>query len=251
MQIAEFAKLTGVSVRTLHYYDKIGLLKPSVIDETNGYRMYDDVSLERMQEILFYRELDFPLKTIAEMLDAPGYIRYEALENQKYLLQIKMRRLERLISAIEDIEYSEDLGGDLRVDLTLFDNSEFETAQKKYENQVREYWGNTDAYAEYSVKTAGYSKDKWERVGEGFTDILNDFAKLHELGVDPDNILAQELAGELQNYINDHFYTCTKEVLAGLGNLYVDDERFTKNIDKHCKGVAQFISKAIDIYCKN
>ncbi len=250
MRINAFAKLTGVSVRTLHYYDKIGLLQPSVVDD-KGYRFYDDVSLERMQDILFYRELDFSLKTIAEILDAPGYIRYEALENQKYLLQIKMRRLERLISAIEDIEYSTDTEGGLNVDLSLFDNSEFEVAQKKYEDQVKEYWGNTEAYAEYTEKTAGYSKDKWNKVGNEFADILNEFAKLHELGVEPDNVLAQELARDLQNYINDHFYTCTKEVFSALGNIYVDDERFTKNIDKHGNGVAHFMSKAIDIYCKN
>ena len=101
MHIREFAKLTGVSVRTLHYYDEIGLLNPSFVDEQNGYRSYDERSLERMQEILFYRELDFSLKSIAEILSSPNYNKRKALIEQKRLLTLKKDRLERLIKALD------------------------------------------------------------------------------------------------------------------------------------------------------
>ena len=104
MQIKEFAELTGVSVRTLHYYDEIGLLKPSEVDAQTGYRFYDENSFERMQEILFYRELDFSLKTIAEILSSPDYDKHQALSHQRQLLLAKKERLEQLIAAIDSVE---------------------------------------------------------------------------------------------------------------------------------------------------
>ena len=103
MQIKEFAELTGVSVRTLHYYDEIGLLKPSEVDAQTGYRFYDENSFERMQEILFYRELDFSLKTISEILSSPDYDKQQALSRQRKLLLAKKERLEQLIMAIDSV----------------------------------------------------------------------------------------------------------------------------------------------------
>ncbi len=107
MQIKEFAKLTGVSVRTLHYYDEIGLLKPALVDAQNGYRFYDENSLLRMQEILFYRELDFPLKSILEILSSPDYNKQKALAKQRKLLELKKERLERIIDARTEEEFAE------------------------------------------------------------------------------------------------------------------------------------------------
>ena len=104
MQIKEFAEVSGVSVRTLHYYDEIDLLKPAFVDEWTGYRYYDENSLLRMQEILFYRELDFSLKSISEILSSPDYDKKKAISEQKNLLILKKERLERLISAIEKAE---------------------------------------------------------------------------------------------------------------------------------------------------
>lgn len=124
LQIKEFAELTGVSVRTLHYYDEIGLLKPSYVDEQNGYRFYNDASLERMQEILFCRELDFPLKSIAEILASPNYDKQKALAEQKRLLTLKKDRLERLVAALEQAEKGE-------ITMSAFDSSEYETARRK------------------------------------------------------------------------------------------------------------------------
>ena len=117
MQIKEFAELTGVSVRTLHYYDEIGLLKPSAVDEQNGYRFYDENSLERLQAILFYRELDFPLKDISKLLSSPNYDRIKALTEQKHLLTLKKERMERLIFALDSL-----MKGENTMDFKAFDN---------------------------------------------------------------------------------------------------------------------------------
>ena len=160
MQIKEFAKLTGVSVRTLHYYDEICLLKPAFVDEHNAYRFYDENSLLRMQEILFYRELDFPLKSIFEILSSPDYDKQKALAEQRKLLELKKERLERIIDALDGATKG-------KVTMTAFDNSDYETARKQYEVEAKQRWGETDAYKEHQEKTADYSKDKWQEVNDG------------------------------------------------------------------------------------
>ena len=139
-QIKEFAKLTGVSVRTLHYYDEIKLLEPAFVDEQNGYRFYDEKSLERMQEILFYRELDFSLKSISEILTSPNYNKQAALEKQKKLLILKKDRLEKIISAIDNAAKGEIF------DMNVFDNSDFISERNKYAAEAKEKWGKTAAY---------------------------------------------------------------------------------------------------------
>ena len=243
LQIKEFAELTGVSVRTLHYYDEIGLLKPSYVDEQNGYRFYDEASLDRMQEILFYRELDFPLKSIAEILASPNYDKQKALAEQKRLLAIKKNRLERLIAALEQAEKGE-------ITMSAFDNSEYETARQQYEDEAKQRWGDTDAYKESRAKTAGYSKDKWNDVLVGMNGIFAEFAECKKCGDSIDSEKAQQLVKKLQNYITANFYHCTNDILAGLGQMYVCDERFKNNIDKCGEATAEFVAEAIKSYCK-
>lgn len=238
MQIKEFAKITGVSVRTLHYYDEIGLLKPACVDEFTGYRYYDEGSLIRMQEILFYRELDFSLKSISDILSSPDYDKNRALKEQKHLLTLKKERLERLISAIDGAVKGENV-------MKAFDNSEFE----KYKAEAKEKWGNTDAYKEHSEKTKNYSAEKWNGLAEGMNGILAEFAVCMKNNKTPDSAEAQELVKSLQNHITENYYLCTNDILAGLGQMYVADERFKNNIDKHAEGTAQFISDAIKTYC--
>ena len=238
MLIKEFAEFTGVSVRTLHYYDEIGLLTPAFVERATGYRFYDENSLLRMQEILFYRELDFPLKSIGEILSSPNYNKSKALNEQKQLLMLKKERLERLISAIEGAMKGENV-------MTAFDNSEFE----KYKSEVKEKWGKTDAYKEHEEKTRNYSKQKWNDIVEGLDHIMKEFALCMRKGECHDSIEVQNLVKMLQNYITENYYCCTKEILAGLGQMYVADERFKNNIDKHADGTAAFISEAIAVYC--
>ena len=244
MQINEFAKLAGVSVRTLHYYDEIGLIKPALVDAQNGYRFYDENSLLRMQEILFYRELDFPLKSILEILSSPDYDKQKALAEQRKLLELKKERLERIIDALDGATKG-------KVTMTAFDNSDYETARKQYEVEAKQRWGETDAYKEHKQKTANYSKDKWQEVNDGLMTIFAKFAECKQNGNTADLDDAQALVKELQTYITENYHTCTKDILAGLGQMYVADERFKNNINKNGNGTAEFVSKAIESYTNN
>ena len=244
MHIREFAKLTGVSVRTLHYYDEIGLLKPSFVEEQNGYRFYDERCLERMQEILFYRELDFPLKDIGEIMSSPDYDKQTALKEQRRLLTLKKERLERLITALDGAMKGENLS------MNIFDNSEYEAQREQYAKEAKEKWGFTEAYKESAEKTKDYSKEKWSNVSEGMNSLMAEFAECRARGNAPESDEAQALVKKWQNYITENFYTCTKEILAGLGQMYIADERFKDNIDKHGKGTAEFMCQAIGAYCR-
>lgn len=245
MHIKEFAKLTGVSVRTLHYYDEINLLKPSFVDEQNGYRCYDEKSLMRMQEILFYRELDFPLKSIINILHSPNYDRRQALARQKELLMIKRKRLDRLISVIDD-----SMKGVNTMNTDVFDNTEFESARKAYMQEAQKRWGNTEAYKESVKRTEGYSDEKWKDVNKGLEEIFMEFSDCLKSGLEPLDKPSQLTVKKLQDYISDNCYKCTNEILSGLGMMYVEDESFKTNIDKCGRGTAEFVSKAIQYYCR-
>ena len=239
MQIKEFAEFTGVSVRTLHYYDEIELLKPAFVDKATGYRFYDEHSVLRMQEILFYRELDFSLKSIKEILSSPDYDKGKALKAQKQLLTLKKERLERLISAIDGAVKGENI-------MKAFDNSKFET----YKAEAKEKWGQTPAYKEYDTRTKDYSKSKWNDLAQGMDRIMAEFAACMRRNETAASAAAQDLVKALQNHITENYYHCTKEILAGLGQMYIADERFKKNIDKYGKGTAEFASKAFEAFCK-
>ena len=234
MKINEFARFTGVSVRTLHYYDEIGLLKPAMVDKITGYRYYDEKSLERMQEIMFYRELDFSLKEIEVILTSPGYDKMQALREQRKLLLMKKERMEKLIDAVDKAIEGE-------IDMSAFDKTKYE----KYKEEARERWGNTEAYNEYEQKTKGNVDSK---MIEGMDEIMRAFAECMKTGEEPASEATQKLVRKLQSYITDNFYTCTDEILSGLGKMYTADPRFTKNIDEHGEGTAEFISEAIGAY---
>ena len=238
MQVREFADFTGVSVRTLHYYDEIGLLSPAEVDCATGYRYYDESSLIRMQEILFYRELDFSLKSIAALLSSPDYDKAKALSEQKQLLTLKKERLERLISAIDGAVKGENV-------MKAFDKSELDA----YRSEAKERWGATDAYKEHEEKTKSYTDSKWGDLAAGLDRIMSEFFLCLKRGEAPDSAAAQELAAELQRYITENYYRCTIEILSGLGQMYVADERFRNNIDRHGDGTAAFVSEAIAAFC--
>ena len=239
MLIKEFAEFTGVSVRTLHYYDEIGLLTPAFVDKATGYRYYDTRSLLRMQEILFYRELDFSLKSIGEILSSPNYDAKKSLEEQKILLTLKKERLERLISSIDAAMKGENI-------MKAFDNSKFEA----YKAEAQKKWGETDAYKEHAQRTKDYSKETWNDLAAGMEEIMAEFALCMKNGQAPDSVQAQHLVKALQEHITGNYYHCTDQILAGLGQMYVADERFKHNIDKHADGTAAFICEAIEIYCR-
>ena len=132
----------------------------------------------------------------------------------------------------------------------MFDINEFEKSCNQYEAEVKEKWGHTDAYTEYANKSKGYSKEKYVSLADGMDQMMGAFALCMKKGEKPDAAEVQELVKKLQNFITENYYTCTNEILSGLGQMYVGDERFMKNIDKHARGTAQYISEAISIYCK-
>ena len=237
MQIKEFAAFTGVSVRTLHYYDEIGLLRPACVDRSTGYRYYDENSLLRMQEILFYRELDFSLKSIRGILTSQNYDKAKALQEQKKLLILKKERLEGLIAAIDGAMKGENV-------MSAFDNSKFE----QYKSEAKSRWGKTEAYQEFEEKTAGQSKEQELSVAEGLMAIFTELGAIRDTA--PDSAEAQALVKKLQDYITAHYYTCTKQILKGLGYMYIAGDEMTENINKAGgEGTAQFAQKAIEVYC--
>lgn len=240
MRIKKFAEFTGVSVRTLRYYDEIGLLTPEFIDKSTGYRFYGESSLYRMQEILFYRELDFSLKSIGEILSSPKYDKNKALKEQKLLLTLKKERLERLIYAIDDALKGENV-------MKIFDNSEFE----KIKAEAKEKWGYTEEYKEHAKRTEDYSEQKWNSLSREMEHIMTEFAICMSKEEAPDSAEAQQLVKKLQNHITENYYTCTNKILLNLGQMYVTDERFKNNIDKNSDGTAAFICEAIKVYCNN
>lgn len=239
MRIQEFARLTGVSVRTLHYYDEIELLVPACVDKDTGYRYYDQTSLLRMQEILFYRELDFSLKSIGQILSSPNYDAKQSLSEQRNLLILKKERLERLISAIDHAMKGENV-------MSAFDNSKFDA----YKAEARQRWGNTDAYREHAERTKNYSKTKWKELAGEMNEIFAEFALCMKNGKTPDSAEVQNLVKALQDHITGNYYPCTNEILAGLGQMYAADERFRSSIDGNGDGTARFVSEAIEAYCK-
>ncbi len=241
MKINEVAKLCGITVRTLHYYDEIKLLPPSVITDS-GYRIYSNDDLVKLQQILFFRELDFPLTDIKEIMTNPSYNKNEALSKQKELLIKKRTRLDGLIKLVDNT-----IKGDTDMSFKQFDMLEIEKAKKQYATEVKERWGHTNAYTESEQKTARYDDKKWESINAEGSTILKEFGKCKELL--PDSIEAQELVKKWQAYISNSFFNCTNEILSGLGMMYIGDERFTKNIDKNGEGTAVFMAAAIEVFC--
>ena len=242
MKINEVARLTGVTVRTLHYYDEIGLLKPTEVTET-GYRLYDDNALAKLQQILFFRELDFPLNEIMKIISSPVFDKKRALENHRKLLVKKHERLENLISLVDNI-----IKGESALSFKEFDFTEIENTKNEFIAEAKERWGNSDAFIESEKKTENYGKEQWQQISDEGGCILKAFAQ--NINKSADNYEVQALVGKWQDFITEKFYKCTKEILAGLGQMYIGDDRFTENIDKYGVGTAKFMAEAIAVYCK-
>ena len=240
MTVNEVSKLTGVSIRTLQYYDKIGLLHPAKYTEA-GYRLYDDAALETLQQILLFRELEFPLKEIKEIIGSPDFDRSKALGQQIELLRLKKEHIENLIELAEGIK----LLGVRNLKFDAFDTRKID----EYAAQAKASWGQTPAYKEYEEKAKGRTKEEDKKIYQGMIDIFAEFGAIRES--DPASGEAQALVKKLQEYITEHMYTCTNEILSGLGKMYAGGGDFTKNIDSFGgEGTAEFASKAIEYYCR-
>ncbi|SEK68914.1 DNA-binding transcriptional regulator, MerR family [Pseudobutyrivibrio ruminis] len=240
MTVNEVSKLAGVSIRTLQYYDSIGLLKPAEYTES-GYRLYDDAAMERLQQILLFRELEFPLKEIKEIITRPDFDKQKALEQQIELLTMKKKHLENLIQFARGIQN----GGNNNMDFTAFDTSKLE----EYTRKAKEQWGDSKAFSEYEQKSASRSKDDEKMLWSNFMKLFEKSGKLKDS--DPKSAEAQAMVKDIQNYITQNFYKCTNEILAGLGKMYAADGEFKTNIDKAGgNGTAEFVSRAIAEYVK-
>ncbi|MBC8570336.1 MerR family transcriptional regulator [Oscillospiraceae bacterium NSJ-54] len=240
--VRQLAELSGISVRTLHYYDEIGLLCPSELTEA-GYRLYDDAALLRLRQILFFRELGFPLKEIGEFLDSPSFDERGALENQRDLLLLKRQRLDGIIGLVERL-----LKGEQMTDMKAFDQSGIEAAKRKYAKEAKERWGGTDAYQQSEERAARYTPADWDKIQAGMDEIFSAFAALR--GQDPGCEEAEKLVRRWQDFLTEHFYDCSDEILLGLGEMYVGDQRFLKNLDtRYGEGTAATISAAIHAAC--
>lgn len=239
--ISELSDQAKVSARTLRYYDEIGLLKPAKVQE-NGYRIYDEKSLQTLEVILYYRELDFSLKEILEIVKKPKLDLKEILAKQYHLLELRRNRLNRLLKQLDN-----SIKGGI-MSLEEFDMSEIEEAKSAYSAEVEKRWGNTEAYKESARKSSQYDKDDWAHIRAEQDTIYRGFAKLAEENANPAGIEAQALVAEWQAFISKYFYECSDEILGGLGKMYVCDTRFQSNIDTYGEGTAAFQSAAIEAY---
>ena len=238
MTVNEVSKLTGVSIRTLQYYDTIGLLKPIEYTES-GYRFYDDTSLERLQQILLFKELEFPLKEIKEIIDAPNFDRNKALEQQIELLTMKKEHLENLINFAREIKGI----GVKYMDFKVFDTRKID----EYSKRAKEQWGQTAEYKEFEEKTKNWTKDDETVVANEFMQIFAEFGKMKKMNPADEKVQLQ--IRKLQDYITEHFYTCSDKIICGLGRMYAGGGELTENIDAvGGVGTAEFTSKAIDIF---
>ncbi|WP_228409532.1 MerR family transcriptional regulator [Radiobacillus deserti] len=247
-RIKEVAKMAGISVRTLHYYDRIGLLRPEEVKE-NGYRYYSDEDCARLQQILFFKELGFSLKNIQATIDRPDFDRRKALMNHQKLLEEKKQRLEKILQSVEKTIESLDGGKQMSIEEMFepFDMKKIEEHQKKYEQESKELYGHTDAYKESARRVKQYTEEDWRRIKEQNDEIYGGLIRL--INHDPRDVEVQSLIGRYRQSITDYFYECTPEIFRGLGGLYISDERFRKNIDQYQHGLAAFMSKAIEVYC--
>ena len=239
-RVNEVSKLTGVSIRTLQYYDRIGLLHPAKYTEA-GYRLYDDAALETLQQILLFRELEFPLKDIKEIISSPDFDRRKALDQQIELLRLKKEHIENLIDLAREIK----LSGVKKLTFDAFDTKKID----EYAAQAKASWGTTPAYKEFEEKSKGRTKEEDKKIYQGMIDLFAQFGRIRD--TDPASGEAQALVKKLQDHITEHMYTCTKEILSGLGKMYAAGGEFTQNIDSYGGGgTAEFASRAIEIFCK-
>ena len=238
--VKEVSELTGVSVRTLHYYDQIGLLHPTKITDA-GYRLYDDTALEGLQHIMLFKELEFPLKDIAKIINGSDFDRNRALEQQIELLTLKKEHIENLILFARGIHGI----GVKNMDFSAFDTRKMD----EYAAQAKATWGKTDAYKEYETKTDHLTDAQKNALGEQMMGLFAEFGGMMEQPIESEPV--QNQVKKLQDYITEHFYTCTNEILAHLGKMYSGGGSMTENIDSvGGNGCAEFVARAIEMYCK-
>jgi len=242
LTVGELARLAGVSIRTLHHYDAIGLLAPSG-RRPSGYRVYTAADLQRLRRILFYRELDFGLGAIRQMLDDPAATTDSHLRRQHQLLRARIARQQRLLDALEKEMEARQMG------ISLSPEEQFEIfGTDKLDEQMDEAgqrWGHGPEWQESKRRTAAYSKADWLAIKAEADASIEGFAAAMTAGLAPDSDTAMDLAEAHRHHISRWFYNCGLEQHVGLGDLYVSDPRFTAEYDKIAPGFAEYVRRAI------
>ena len=236
--VREVSELTGVSVRTLHHYDAIGLLPPSARTDA-GYRLYSDEDLARLQQSLLFRDLQFPLKDICKIIDSPDFDRARALDQQIELLELKRERIDRLISLAKGMKEK----GANMLKFEAFDTSKID----EYAAAAKASWGATPEWAEYERRSAGRTSEQQQAAGEELMALFEPFGQMAAAGDDPACEAATAQARRIQDFITEHFYTCSDEVFRQLGQAYGAGGEFTRNINAAAgEGAAEFAAQAVE-----
>ena len=241
-QVGEVARLAHVSVRTLHHYDETGLLEPSARSAA-GYRLYTTGDLERLQHVLFYRELGFRLEKIRVLMAHPALDRRQALRAQRDLLSQRMRRLEAMVDLIDKTLAAHDEGIPMGQDEMFAVFGDFDPSE--HEDEAKQRWGETDAYAESARRTRRYTKGDWARFKAASDTVDSDIAALMNEGIAPGDARAMDAAERHRLLIDAWFYPCSPEMHAQLGQMYVTDPRFAATYEKTHPGMAQYVRDAI------
>ena len=240
--VGEVAALAGVTVRTLHHYDRVGLLVPSGRSE-NGYRLYEYGDLERLRQIRLLRELRFSLEAIGQLLDAPTHGRRSALEAQRDLLRERQERTERVIRGVDRALRA--MEEETEMDRTeMFEGLE-EFDHEQYQDEVERRWGNTDAYKESMRRTRRYGRSDWDRIKAEGEAVVARLAGLMAGGAQAAGRAAMDLAEEHRCHIDRWFYPCSRGMHRNLAEMYTADPRFEEYFEKRAKGLAVFVRDAI------
>jgi DNA-binding transcriptional MerR regulator len=242
VNVGEVAALAGVTVRTLHHYDRIGLLSPSGRTAA-GYRRYSAADLDRLHQVLLYRELGFPLEEVATLLDDPSADPAEHLRRQHRLLRDRLERTQAMVAAVEKEMEAMTMG------ISLTPEERFELfgdwLPEEYEQEAEERWGDTEAWSQSQARTRSYTKEDWVRVQAEGEQVEARMAEALRAGVAPDSPQAMDLAEEARQQISRNFYDCSPQMHAGIGRMYVEDERFTAHYERRAPGLAQWVSTAV------
>lgn len=240
--VGQVAELTGVTVRTLHHYDNVGLLHPSGRSDA-GYRVYDQRDLERLQQILLYRELGFSLAGISSILGDSEIDPTEHLRRQHRLLKERIDTLQVMVTAVEHMMEVSAMG------ISLTPEERFEVfghwSPEDYEDEAKERWGDSDAYRQSQRRTSTYTKEDWLRIKAEGSTLEERFAAAMRRGIAADTAEAMDLAEEHRQQIGRNFYDCSLQMHRGLGQMFVTDPRFRAHYEEIAPGLADFVSRAI------
>lgn len=242
--VKQLAQLAGISIRTLHYYDEIGLLKPTYV-KANGYRYYEEKELIKLQQILFFRELEFSLERIKQIMESPEFDSVSALSDQKKLLELKRKRIEGLLKTIEKtihaVKGGEHMSDDTKY--SAFNDPEYQ----KYKDEVEKRWGNTEAYKQSQERLKKLTKADLDRIKAEGEEIARTTAELMKKGFSYESPEVQTQVDRFYKHLHN-FYDPSYEMFKGLGQMYVDDPRFTKVYEDRAKGFAVFMRDAMAYY---